>query len=191
MSIKKNIVLIPYWVEDTLKRNRLPLRACLNFNELKSVMALGDLVSFTALQRYVTLCTGMKDASLGSLFMLWLESIPQDNREMVEFLTNQVGKLENDPSFATALEARLFISEAKSERYPTPFITYDLTREVAGVVIYPGFFGPHEPNLTGLQQELVVALLKLLYVYHAYSEVARTPLFRRYLELLSRKQIIV
>ncbi len=69
------------------------------------------------------------------------------------------------------------------DRYKEPFATYDLTPEVAGVVIYPGYFTTD--TIQKYQHELIVSILKVFYVYSAYHEVCKTPFFKRYLELLA------
>ncbi len=189
MSQLKQVILIPYWVQETLSRNQMPLADCLDFEKLKPVMSLSDLVTFSTLQHYVGACTGLKDASIGSLFFSWIKSIPESNRDTVDYLTKTVSPLEQDESFHNEVKARLFNPEAKVDRYQQPFIVMDLSPEVAGVVIYPGFFSAESSS--ALQQDLLEAILKVLYVYNTHNEVAKSPLFRRFLELLSKKQIIV
>lgn len=186
--MKKHIILIPYWVQESLQRQQLPLATCLDFEALKPIMSLNDLVTFSTLQHHVETCTG-KDTAVGdSLFFHWIRNIPESHRDSVDYLTKTVSTLETDPSFHAEVKARLFDPAGKLDRYPQPFIIYDLTPEVAGVVIYPGFFGKADE---ALQLSLIEAILKTLYVYDTYNEVSKTPLFRRYLELLSKKQIIV
>lgn len=182
MEIKKRIVLIPYWIEETLRRNQLPLATCLDFAKLRPLLALSDLIGFSTLQRYTELVTGAKEV-YPALSDIWYDSLSKDQADEREFLLHGVTALDDGQVFRKDIFARLFEAEAKLQQYQEPCITYDLTPGVCGVVIYPGFFGA--AATPELQRSLIEAILKVLYVYCTYSEVAQTSLFKRYLELLS------
>lgn len=184
MDGKKQIVLIPFWIQEIMKRNNMPLAECLEFPKVKPVMALNDLVEFSALQEHMDFVLGTKFAGT-HLYWVWASSIPNGNAdsELMQAL-NSASTLSKDESFQKELKSRLFDTAAKSSHYKEPFITYDLSPTVVGVVIYPGFFD--RENNTALQKPLVEAILKVLYVYEPSHEVAKTPLFKRYLELLSQ-----
>ena len=178
---KKRIVLIPYWVQEIVKRANLPLAACLEFGKIKAVMSLNDLIGFCTLQQYFkhVLNAEMFD----ELFSIWLDSIPNDQPELRSYFTEQVYPLACDDSFRKEIWGRLFEVEARSKQYEVPFITYDLTPTVCGVVICPGYFV--NDGTADLQRSLIQAILEVLYVYDTFSDVAKTSLFKRYLELLS------
>jgi hypothetical protein len=184
LAIKKKVVLIPHWIQETLRRNPMvTLADCVDFTKMRELLSVSDLVGFSALQGEPF---GKKligpDIYFGDLVMLWFASIPNDNRELNEFLGRTVCALDNQESFRKELEGRLFEAEARLPQYESPFCVHDLTPEVVGVVLYPGFFVG--TNTKELQLELLRAILKVLYVYDTYSEVAQTSLFKRYLELL-------
>lgn len=188
MSTKKEFILIPYWIEDTLQRNNASLQACLDFPKLKGVCSLNDLIGFQALQGCVPQILG-KDAhspfSTYTLFGTWHASMVENDTEMHDYLTKNVTLLSEDATFIAETRARLFSPESKHGRYPEPFRVVDLSNRLSGVVIYPGFF-TDTPN-PALQFALIEAVLKVLYVYDSHSEVSQTSLFLRYLELLSKK----
>lgn len=183
MSVKRQIVLIPYWIQDTLRRQRLPLETVLNFPKLRAVVALSDLVALVALQECWGQLSGLKEPCAGSIVSQWFHTAgpagTPDNQE----LSSVVLPLAADPSVMKELQARLFAGSERIESHAEPYITYDLTPEFAGAVIAPGFFGAYaDPKLA---KQFVRAVLKTLYVYEPHHEVAKTPLFRRYLSLLS------
>lgn len=182
MSIKR-IVLIPHWVQDILSRNKMPLSDCLNVGKIKPVMALSDLLCFAALQKHMQHVFGSPVVG-DELYWLWLESVG-DNAELRKFVNDSVMGLSRDPSYNREVYSRLFEEDSKNVHQENAFITYDLSPEVVGVVIHPGFF-VSQHNLE-LQKSLVKAILKVLYVYAPSHEVAKTPLFKRYLELLNGK----
>jgi hypothetical protein len=197
VAIKKQLILIPYWVEESVRRSKLGLADTLVFEKIKAVMALNDLIQFAALQEYFDYIVGNAGKGSGketnpselSLVSIWFKNMSSNSGEAIAFLSNQVCPFTSDASFKKELEARLFGPDALCARYTKPFDIYDITPEVAGVVIYPGFFNS-VPNQS-LSLELVESLLKVLYVYNTYSEVSKTPLFKRHLQLLSGKKIIV
>lgn len=177
----KNIVLIPFWIEDNLKRNKLPLATCLDFVKMKSLVSLNDLVTFSTLQQYFKRIMGVDES--GSLAWNWSDSIPNDQPELSKYYWNTFMGLESDKSFHKEVEARLFDEHARTDSKKEPFITYDLTPNVCGVVINPGFFTAHYDEQ--LNMAVVEAVLKVLYVYSAPHTVASSTVFKRYLELLS------
>lgn len=171
----KSVVLIPYWVEEALKRNQLPLAKALDFSVMKNILSSNDLVLFVTAQSMLP-----KMIDCCALQMGW-----QITDAESKALYNQVMQLSNDPSFKTEYENR-YIHLNGDAQYEKPFITYDLSLEVSGLVLYPTFY--QEGSLTPVPQhhfDAVEAVLKTLYVYNTYDEVAKTPLFQHYLELLS------
>lgn len=188
MSTKKELILIPYWIEDALQRNNAGLQDCLNFPKLKGVCSLNDLIGFQALQDCVPQILGKGTHSPFStyrLFDVWSKSVVENDTEMHDYLTKNVTLLSEDATFVAEMRTRLFSPESKHGRYPEPFRVVDLNNRLSGVVIYPGFF-TDTPN-PALQFTLIEAVLKVLYVYDSHSEVSQTSLFLRYLELLSKK----
>jgi hypothetical protein len=181
VSVKRQIILIPYWAQEALRRNQLPLATCLDFPKLRAVMAVGDLAAFVALQDCLPQIAGLRDATLGSLVLQWFHSVPIGS-EAHQALSASVLPVAEDKSIKQELQARLFDPAAKLPQYEEPFNIYDLTPEFAGVVIYPGFYGHRGAGEQALG--FVRAMLKALYVYEPHHEVAKTPLFRRYLSLL-------
>lgn len=179
---EKQIVFIPYWVQETLQRNQLPLADCLNLAKIQPLMSLNDVVAFYTLQDYYERVMGIQAFAPTGLFWSWINGIPEGESVLRSFY-NSVSTLSCDKTFKQEVESRLFHEDAKTQFYTKPFITYDLTPEVCGVVIYPGYFVGN--NLFELQRSVVEAILKVLYVYDPSHEVAKTPLFKKYLELLS------
>lgn len=182
MSVKKQIVLIPFWVQEVLQRNQLPLSACLDLEKIKPLMSLNDLVGFLTLQKYMDKILGTKYVH-DELTWVWSRGIQNGNTQLNDFLWKTLNTLAGDLTFHKEVESRLLDADAKTDQYKEPFITYDLPQGIVGVVIFPGFFA--DAGVSEFQKPLVEAILKLLYVYESSHEVAKTPLFKRYLELLA------
>lgn len=187
MSDKKTAVLIPVWILETLKRNNLPLSACLDLEKIKSILSLNDLATFLSIQddRYMKLLTGVNE-HLSQLSLIWSDGIPKSNPELKTFFWETLSVIAKDAAFHKEITSRLFSEETNSNQYEEPFTIYDLTPEVYGIVIYPGHF--ITDNNIELQRAVVEAILEVSYVYASFHDVARTPFFKRYLELLSIKK---
>src|ERR1035437_2524343 len=48
----KEIILIPYWVENVLTRNKLNLDTVLNYSELSKVLSTNDIAQMVTLENY-------------------------------------------------------------------------------------------------------------------------------------------
>lgn len=147
-------------------------------------MAPNELISFASLQAYDNKLMGNTSEMLAgnnALESQWVKSLGSNMTKEGEI--RATFSMSYDQSFTKELEARLFDPESKQDQYEKAAISYDLSPSAVGVVIYPGFFTATKP--LEAQQELVTAVLNALYVYNEYHEVARTPWFKRQLELLS------
>jgi len=182
VTSKKQLILIPFWIQEILGRNKLPLSTCLELDKIKPIISLNDVSAFYALQGYFKHVIGID--VFPSLFSCWCDSITEQNVDVLKY-RDTVSLLSTDTTINKDMYNRLFDPSSKSSQYDEPFKVYDLTPEIAGVVIYPGYF--LEQTDCVQQKNLIEAILKVLYVYDAYHDVACTPSFKRYLELLSNK----
>lgn len=182
MAEKKVAILIPYWIQEILKRNNLPLSTCLELDKIKSLVAINDIAKFLALQRteYFKLITNTEVFS--ELAYIWQDSTTDS--DLHDTLWNTISPIINDLTINKELESELFDKDSYDEAYNDPFIIYDLTPTVFGIVIYPGYFNTKTRNVN-LQRNVVEGVLEILYRYSAFHDVAKTEYFRKYLELMS------
>ena len=185
-------MLIPHWVHEALARQKLPLSECLNFAVLQKISSVNDLACFYGLQHYIE---ELVYAS-GTLGRGW-ESTAADKDSRV-LLMQTILPLAAHLQASGEIESRLFSPQSRLPWHDEPFSIHDITREVGGVVIYPGFFvgdgqgdGQPEGKPNTWREQLVVGLLKVLYAYNASHEVSGTRLFRHYLDMLSGRQLTV
>lgn len=183
--MKKEFILIPYWVSETLHRHKLELSDCLDFKKIQSLLTLSDLAAMACLSdRHIQTVTGIASCNLGSLYFAWLNGLLLSHDTALQTHISEVlFPMADSDATRREVARRLFAAECpETERFEKPFILYDLSPQYTGVVINPGFFG--ENGNAATQLSLVEAMLKALYVYETYSEVAKSPLFLRQLELL-------
>jgi hypothetical protein len=188
MTHRKDIIIVPHWVHESLHRNGMNLSECLDFEKIRAMFAQADLVQFLAAQYGMGNIVG--DANFGTgnayavLWDAWYKSAI--TAEAKTLLMNAIMPMSADQTFQQAARDRLFSPEAKRSRDEEAFITYDIAPEVGAIVVYPGHFT--SAVLGELQVRALSAILKVLYVYNTQHEVSRTPWFRQYLTGLSLKQ---
>lgn len=190
----KKVVLVPYWVQEALARHHCGLEAAFDFDKLVQFINTNDLIGYLSLQDYLLELAGYEvhgDTSGSVLQQKWRETAKSEGAETL--LTQTIIPLVRSPEYLQDVCDRLFSPNAVCDRLPhheNAFNVYDATLDAACVVIHPGFF-TEEAGSDGFRAALIEALLKVLYAYNAYHEVAHTPLFKRYLELLAQKELTV
>lgn len=194
MTVKTRVILIPFWIEESLKRAGLPVKECVDYQKVKRVVSTNDMLTFLAAQELVDTLVGNPKAleypslgSVGSLSNCWAESIPNTERTVLAD-AQSLYTVTFTGNYLDEVKSRLFTEGANGPDYnPTyekPFIIYDLMPDVVGIVVYPGYFSERPGK--ELQLSLVEAVQEALYVYNTpYHEVASTPWFKRYLDLLA------
>jgi hypothetical protein len=184
----KEVILIPHWIHESLNRHQRPVGEVLNFASLRRIVSVDDMVAFLLLQR-VSDRVGVSEPNRGlvSLQTAWGTTVTAEHSD---YLYNTVYPLTEMKQFQEDLVERLFSADARSAQYEKPFNIYDLSSKYLGVVINPGFY-TGEDGTTLRQFDLLEELVKALYVSAPFHEVATTPVFLRYLGLLSKKRIMV
>lgn len=179
------VVVIPFWIQESLHRNNLTIEECLDYEKIKRVVSTDDLAGFYNAQTLLRVLVGSEDNMLTSneLYGLWERNIPLDRPELRAEMQDFTSNLARVLGPVEQLIGRLFDDGTKEMRYPDPFKIVDLANKVFGLVIYPGHFD--RGGELCLQGELVKALLKAFNMYDAYDELAASPLFKRFLDLLS------
>ncbi len=188
MTTDKNVILLPYWAEDVIKRQKLTMGDLLDFEKVRTIFSVHQLAELLAMQRCCEKIVGSYEGGFFTgLFWQWTQSARGEGHT---FLTEVVVPISDHANTQSAFEQEYFNKEARQERHAEPFIIYDLQREVVGLVVYPGWFDQAETN-PELQLKLVRALIRAFYAYQPRHEVAQRPLYLNYIRLLAPKQIVV
>lgn len=187
MTHRKDIIIVPHWVHESLHRNGMNLGDCLDFEKIRGIFSQADLVQFLCIQDSINYITGAQESVQkidAGLWSKWNQTLMTEDAK--KLLYDTISPMSCDPTFQQAARDRLFSPEAKRARDEQAFITYDIAPEVGAIVVYPGHFT--SAVLGELQVRALRAILKVLYVYNTQHEVSRTPWFRQYLTGLSLKQ---
>lgn len=197
--------IIPSWIADAVMQRRLPLKTLFEAEKLMEIIPMSELYTYIAVDNEkfqdklfgapALLASGTGDVLPSSVlyglnnYSTLYESFKPQEGPVFESFVRSCGVATSERTVLDDVEARLFTEESRNENDKKPFIIYDITPQRLGVVIYPGFFVGNE--LQDLQFELMECLLKQLYVFLPKHVVAGTPLFRRYVERLATKDVII
>ena len=164
--IATQTVFIPHWVVTAARRAGLPNEAFMELDKLEGLTSTDDLATMIHLNRAMEVILG--DPSLGNTL--------ENSWKTQSFFTHRV-----EPAlFLTtrSVEDRLFDARRlDAERYPQPFEFIDVTKNIIGVVIYPGYFSGD----MGLES-INLLTSSLLHVFHerdGMELLARRELFSR------------
>ncbi len=173
----KAMVLVPYWVENVLKRNRLKFADVLNYAKMRELMSVEDVSAFLHFQ------------STGQI-------APLQNVECSILLSSwEQTRSANDPTELASVVIPLSQSEATAtdsiQRFRAPamdldvpvYQLVDVEREVLIVVIREGFAEVMQDNAKAL--DFLRDVLKQYYVYLEVHQVSSLQVFRNYLERLN------
>lgn len=174
IHVEKNVFLVPYWIVNTIERNRLTLNSILDLEKLTSITSAEDLALTSLLNERSDRIFGTSSYS-PSLYSNWYKDSVSWNK-----FNTQIKPLEQ--IVQSDLETRLFNLTSYNEKYPIPFEIKDIDANTFLVIIYPGYFGG--PDYQKHQFNITKELLKLFYVYEGYDDMARRQVFEYYLNQL-------
>lgn len=188
MHKQMDFIIVPYWVDETLRRNGLKLDDCLDFEKIRPVFSATDLAAFLATQRFWHYIVGGEQHGIDSYSLRWSWDATVRSEDNKTLLASTIGELEQSEGIVKAVIERLFNPHNKRARDEEPFIIYDIPPNAGAIVVYPGHFT--EVTAENLQCRALGGILRVLYKYNTtYDEVSWTPWFKQYLRQLS-KQIV-
>lgn len=180
-----NVIVLPHWIAENLHRYEVPLSECLNFKKIQSILSMNDLLGIVAAQSFGEMICGSKGvfANANSVICEWMISCTGEDEKA--FLERNIAPFENDQITRDSVAVRLFSDDLESSQYPKPYEIYPIQDYGLAVVVYPGFF--KQTTDKQLHSAVTRDILKQLYVYEDQSEVAKQPIFRKYLEQLAHQ----
>ena len=173
----KAMVLVPYWVENVLKRNRLKFTDVLNYAKMRELMSVEDVSAFLHFQSTDQIAV-LKGVDCSILLSSWEQT-----------------RSTNDPTELASVVIPLSQSEATAndamQRYLSPATDLDIPvfqilvveREVLVVVVRQGFDEVMQQPAREL--DFLREVLKQYYVYLDVHQVSSLQVFRNYLERLN------
>lgn len=175
-----SFILLPYWAEKVLKRNKLSLKDILDYEKIRKFFSMEDLASLLSIQETSVLET----FKLISLRTVLLSSWEKTSGALKVELGSTVLPLSYSEEVKRYVTQRLTAEEnaASQDVKNSVYRVVDIERNTFCIVLKPGFTKLHESSESLL--EFVRDILKVFYVYHKVEDVSREPIFKTYLNLL-------
>ena len=185
----KEIIIIPYWIEKVLNRNKLNLDVVLNYSELSKVLSTNDISQMLALENYEsnTLTLGLSNNYISRSFwnsahgsqkaeLDFVESLARDC-DVIKDLINRLSVVGNNQCYTQT------DNEIENKCY---FKLVDINKEVSAIIVEQDFLIAinDENNII----KLISTVLKNLYTYYTVAEVAAFKVFDKYVSILNQKQ---
>lgn len=203
-----NHILIPRFVQNVLKRNKLPLSTVADFNKVRELLSVNDIVLIQTLQRHeywktLLSITPVEDnvvniSSDMRLYDLWYASSTEENKaylvnilgvlvesgqakdEIAERLFNNAGSASNSSVEGELSNDPLDNVKAQAQEPETlPYEIIDIGPKYYGIVLDSGVFPNRE-----FSDKMIKDILRSMYLYCSQSEVAQTQLFQLYMKRL-------
>ena len=187
----RDVILIPSWIAESLTRNGRSLSDLTDLSTLRECLSLQDMAGLLALNQNKARVLGFDPGfCLGfGLHSVWTSNLlqPAEGNSDFAFLANTLQPLASDANILNVTISRLYGAEnpVSAAQIKQPFAKCDLGAKASGVILYPGFFN----NVVDadFQFKLIDTILQVLYVHFPHSEVGRTDLAKKYLQLLAER----
>ena len=202
-----NHILIPRFIQKALSRHNLPLSSFIDFNKMREFLSINDIVLVQTLQRnehWKTLLdiTAVEDKDFwygtdSCLYNLWYESATEENKtylvnilsvlvesgqandEIAERLFNNHDCVESNDSVASNNISVIEVADSVNKLETQPYEVHDIGPKYYGIILESSV----SPN-RDFSNKLIKDILKSMYLYCSQSEVARSPLFKLYMDRL-------
>lgn len=181
--------LIPKFARSALSRQQLPLSTFLDFNKMREILSINDIVLINTLQKGsnwakllgIGRCSVEQDFwfdSSMSLYDIWYKSATEENKT---YLLNILSVLVESGQANDEIAERLFNNSHGSEigKIEQPYEIVDIGPKYYGIILESGVF----PNWD-LSNKLIKDILRSMYLYGSQSEIAKTEFFRLYMNRL-------
>ena len=171
------MVLVPYWVENVLKRNRLKFTDVLNYAKMRELMSVEDVSAFLHFQTTDWIAP-LRGAECSILLSSWEQT--RSANDPAELASVVIPLSQSEATASDAMQRNLV--PAMDLDIPV-YQLVDVEREVLIVVIREGFSEVMQDNAKAL--DFLRDVLKQYYIYMDVHQVSTLQVFRNYLERLN------
>lgn len=176
-------IAIPFWIETLFKRNKMPLRDILDYQQIRKVASPEDLAGLVSLQGIIFSTLGDQDYYANTLLSSWEQTAL--NEQKTE-LVSVISPLSYSERVIEDVTSRLSLGELEQANPDQPvFRLADFDRKMIGVMVTESFLAQIANG--EIRFNLIRSMIKAMQIYNAPHEVASTNLYRSYLELLETR----
>jgi hypothetical protein len=172
-SRDKFVLFVPHWIARILDREKISYTKLLNLSQLRSHLSVEDISILYWLNINHPLFSGSDGQEYGDMMLSRVWKRIEDR----EYVINKIVPMEIIAKDAIASRLRT-VNESSTDQ---PAFKINVVSEVDIVIVVTVFPGGDSNNLTALSSEL----LKLLYAHTGYDDMARSHLFKGYIERLA------
>lgn len=176
----KNVIIVPSWIQRVLAREHLAVKDVLCYPKLRDLVAAADIRALVLIQSFGPFREyHVSDTDSTALLKAWCTGMtPEQATDLEQSLAlgtdNQIDK--DHLKFLIQGETRTSGNETGFEVIPGDANNILL-------VLKDGYFGSEDYNNQDIN--IVENILRVLYGEYVQEQVARTPIFRRYVKALS------
>lgn len=179
MTTDTNLVLVPYWIYQTLKRKNLGIRTLTDYAQMRQVFSIEDLTGLLALQSGANSIVPVSRYYEGRLLNHWMSSAK--GAQSVELDSTVIPRSCSDD---VRKEAFGRLSEEVDGDESSAYEVISTERGLVFVVLNPKF--TKAISSIDEQLEFLRKILKVFYVYQTPKEVAYSSVFSDYVGLLNK-----
>lgn len=176
----KKIIIVPSWMQRVLIREKLSTKEILSYTKLKAYFCFDDIKALVLLQSYNPFKAYHIDEDDGSaLLQAWKRNNPGEDFSVFNSLVNSSSSNNIDKDHLKFLISGEHREAEQDKGYEIMAGDYHNLL----LVLKDGYFGSEDYE----QQDtnIVENILRVLYGEFMQEEIARTPIFKRYVVLLS------
>lgn len=177
----KKIIIVPSWIQRVLERERRSIKEVLSFKHLNEVISPADIRAFLLLQSHAILKDyhiGENDAS--ALIEAWTTT---GGAEACKELSSLVNPSTEQTLDKEKLNLLMSGEERKSGNEKT-FSVVDGDSNTLLLVLKSEYFGGEDYEKQ--DANIVENILRVLYGEFLQEDIAQTPIFKRYVTILSK-----
>lgn len=176
----KNVIIVPSWIQRVLAREHLAVKDVLCYSRISELLAPADIRALVLLQSYGPFCEYHVTATDSTaLLKAWTSKMnPEQALALEESLDLGINKQIDKDHLKFLIQGE---SRASGAEKGFEVILGDDCSIL--LVLKDGYFGSEDYNNQDIN--IVENILRVLYGEFVREQVARTPIFRRYVKALS------
>ena len=175
----RKIVIVPSLIKDVLCRQRMSIKDVLSYSKLCEILAPADLSAFLKFQSHGAYKDYLiSESDSCALLDIWRQGCSSDQADSLELLVRHSAETSLDKDYFNH-----FLNSSVQEEKSFEVIQSDF--ETILLVINKNISS--NQDYTEQNINIVENILRLLYGEFVQEEIARLPIFMRYVNMLSKK----
>lgn len=175
-----SFILIPFWVEKALKRNKLSLKDILDYQLVRKILSLEDLAGLISFQQSNSL-----EVFNGFYNGVLLSSWEKTSGHLKAELGSAVIPLSDSEEVKKYVSMRITSPNTSEDiNGDDLYKIIDIERNTFCIVFKEGFTQLALSSFD-VQLNFIRNILKVFYVYHSVDVVSKQPMFKYYIEMLN------